>query len=150
MYTEPWVVTEQTGGGPGLYRRQKPHRQARDAEYRRLGLHDRAWLYEARGHQAEMIGGHERATTGDTPGCASPPAREVAPLAVGSLVSVGQDGAAEVLKRLQQRPAPPAPPTPPAATPYTVAGLMPGAAAMLPSAPLPYLQNSTSFARLKR
>jgi len=38
--------------------------QARDAERRRLGLYDLAWLKEARGHQAEMMYGNARATTG--------------------------------------------------------------------------------------
>jgi len=38
--------------------------QARDAEYRRLGLHDLAGLNEARMHQAEMMCGNARATTG--------------------------------------------------------------------------------------
>ena len=53
----------------------------------------------------------------------------------GELVCVClyKKGAAEVLRRLQQLPAPPAPPTHnPPQTPHTVAGLMPGAAALLP------------------
>jgi hypothetical protein len=53
----------------GLSKTPEAASQTRDAERRRLGLHDLAWLNEGRVHQVEMICGNAWETTGVPPWC---------------------------------------------------------------------------------